>query len=105
MPRMRAEAAPVAVHANGIRRRRARTVRLLEIFRWFGVGRVTPFAMIRGRRRRLPGGCQTSLVRAFSRTPATPIKGCAADRKSTRLNSSHVKISYAVFCLKKKNQN
>src|SRR5436309_15624765 len=27
------------------------------------------------------------------------------DRKSTRLNSSHVKISYAVFCLKKKKQN
>src|SRR5690606_41855942 len=27
-----------------------------------------------------------------------------ADRKSTRLNSSHVKISYAVFCLKKKNK-
>src|SRR5690349_24726275 len=26
------------------------------------------------------------------------------DRKSTRLNSSHVEISYAVFCLKKKNQ-
>src|SRR5690606_42131845 len=26
----------------------------------------------------------------------------AKDRKSTRLNSSHVKISYAVFCLKKK---
>src|SRR5690625_6890519 len=26
----------------------------------------------------------------------------AADRKSTRLNSSHVAISYAVFCLKKK---
>src|SRR5436309_5896950 len=26
----------------------------------------------------------------------------AQDRKSTRLNSSHVKISYAVFCLKKK---
>src|SRR5690606_41884912 len=28
----------------------------------------------------------------------------AGDRKSTRLNSSHVKISYAVFCLKKKNK-
>src|SRR5690606_40366774 len=28
----------------------------------------------------------------------------AKDRKSTRLNSSHVKISYAVFCLKKKIQ-
>src|SRR5699024_12300347 len=27
----------------------------------------------------------------------------ASDRKSTRLNSSHVSISYAVFCLKKKN--
>src|SRR2546430_9201151 len=27
------------------------------------------------------------------------------DRKSTRLNSSHSQISYAVFCLKKKNRN
>src|SRR6266496_4793900 len=31
--------------------------------------------------------------------------GAAGDRKSTRLNSSHVEISYAVFCLKKKNSN
>src|SRR5207302_7080561 len=31
-----------------------------------------------------------------------PIAGRPQDRKSTRLNSSHVKISYAVFCLKKK---
>src|SRR5437870_8177168 len=31
-------------------------------------------------------------------------EACAiSDRKSTRLNSSHVAISYAVFCLKKKN--
>src|SRR3989442_3034657 len=29
--------------------------------------------------------------------------GGMVDRKSTRLNSSHVRISYAVFCLKKKN--
>src|SRR5699024_11369784 len=29
--------------------------------------------------------------------------GLSIDRKSTRLNSSHVSISYAVFCLKKKN--
>src|SRR5690606_40266769 len=47
-------------------------------------------------------------------TPATDTTGAtgdmppattdtsAIDRKSTRLNSSHVKISYAVFCLKKK---
>src|SRR5690606_41457344 len=30
--------------------------------------------------------------------------GGRIDRKSTRLNSSHVKISYAVFCLKKKTE-
>src|SRR5690606_4713087 len=29
------------------------------------------------------------------------VQGHGSDRKSTRLNSSHVKISYAVFCLKK----
>src|SRR5690349_23411524 len=33
---------------------------------------------------------------------AEPHRGIAEDRKSTRLNSSHVEISYAVFCLKKK---
>src|SRR5438874_7949559 len=31
-----------------------------------------------------------------------PIAESSGDRKSTRLNSSHVEISYAVFCLKKK---
>src|SRR2546430_8996232 len=33
------------------------------------------------------------------------IDAAAADRKSTRLNSSHSQISYAVFCLKKKKKN
>src|SRR5690554_7476864 len=33
------------------------------------------------------------------------VKDYQEDRKSTRLNSSHVRISYAVFCLKKKKQN
>src|SRR5437868_8109980 len=32
-------------------------------------------------------------------------RGHRRDRKSTRLNSSHVSISYAVFCLKKKKKN
>src|SRR5205085_3857079 len=33
------------------------------------------------------------------------VRGCLyGDRKSTRLNSSHSQISYAVFCLKKKNK-
>src|SRR5438270_9204823 len=36
----------------------------------------------------------------FVRLPR--IKGADLDRKSTRLNSSHSQISYAVFCLKKK---
>src|SRR5947209_15150127 len=35
-------------------------------------------------------------------TPQQVVRGAAKDRKSTRLNSSHANISYAVFCLKKK---
>src|SRR6266704_6012236 len=38
--------------------------------------------------------------RSGSPSPSLP---SSRDRKSTRLNSSHVSISYAVFCLKKKN--
>src|SRR5256885_10933570 len=34
----------------------------------------------------------------------SPLRASVEDRKSTRLNSSHLVISYAVFCLKKKNQ-
>src|SRR5207302_10360639 len=41
-----------------------------------------------------------SLVNAlYLKPPAEDRRVCAKDRKSTRLNSSHVKISYAVFCL------
>src|SRR3712207_7825689 len=36
------------------------------------------------------------------RLPAEAVFGQELDRKSTRLNSSHANISYAVFCLKKK---
>src|SRR2546430_13328514 len=35
--------------------------------------------------------------------PSSSPTPCSGDRKSTRLNSSHSQISYAVFCLKKKN--
>src|SRR5436309_5517084 len=44
-------------------------------------------------------GCRTCAKNAAD-TPQRGIRN--QDRKSTRLNSSHVKISYAVFCLKKK---
>src|SRR5690606_39868575 len=46
-----------------------------------------------------PGG------RDQGRAAAADSTGACRDRKSTRLNSSHVKISYAVFCLKKKKNN
>src|SRR5699024_11928486 len=39
---------------------------------------------------------------AVNRLPVIPSDHGLADRKSTRLNSSHVSISYAVFCLQKK---
>src|SRR2546430_6032057 len=54
------------------------------------------------------------LVRRPSPAPARPVPSVpvraavllslSLDRKSTRLNSSHSQISYAVFCLKKKNK-
>src|SRR5207302_8738775 len=45
----------------------------------------------------------SGLVRAAGGTTSVFIlTSFRSDRKSTRLNSSHVKISYAVFCLKKK---
>src|SRR5690242_21416350 len=41
-------------------------------------------------------------LHGLSAEPALLDQGPRADRKSTRLNSSHMSISYAVFCLKKK---
>src|SRR5690606_42058560 len=46
-------------------------------------------------------GCRPDRLQ-FRRCRDVGRQGLAEDRKSTRLNSSHVKISYAVFCLKKK---
>src|SRR5690606_42152282 len=58
----------------------------------------------------LPAGANQPPPAAGERNGASPPRPCwpetaqrQPDRKSTRLNSSHVKISYAVFCLKKKN--
>src|SRR5690606_42131026 len=61
--------------------RRASTLR-----RRSGSGRPRSWSSGRPGRRSSPGSRRTRVL----------------DRKSTRLNSSHVKISYAVFCLKKK---
>src|SRR5437868_13312295 len=51
--------------------------------------------------RRRGGGLRRSVRRDGSGLPRCSPRR-RADRKSTRLNSSHVSISYAVFCLKKK---
>src|SRR3712207_8290127 len=60
------------------------------------------YAEIRERVRAIAGGQEG--VHA-----TLPLQGCGhfimEDRKSTRLNSSHANISYAVFCLKKKKKN
>src|SRR5256886_6062084 len=45
----------------------------------------------------------TSMRHAFATLPEATTRTLEGDRKSTRLNSSHSQISYAVFCLKKKN--
>src|SRR5690606_41860198 len=58
------------------------------------------------RSRHLSGAWPAAAAEGEARTREGTLLGPALlskqDRKSTRLNSSHVKISYAVFCLKKK---
>src|SRR3712207_8686036 len=52
----------------------------------------------------MPGGSNFAVLRAADETSRDreALDGELRDRKSTRLNSSHANISYAVFCLKKK---
>src|SRR5262245_62330718 len=55
-----------------------------------------------------PSSCSTCSKRAISPAPSGVRRSAQwsapdRDRKSTRLNSSHLGMSYAVFCLKKKN--
>src|SRR6266540_4925894 len=60
-------------------------------------GRQPPPVLQVGARNRCPGGAVPGLLLRSCDSPARRL-----DRKSTRLNSSHITISYAVFCLKKK---
>src|SRR5437773_12568778 len=54
-----------------------------------------------------PAQVRPAVVRGPDRhaAQAVPPQDARQDRKSTRLNSSHITISYAVFCLKKKNND
>src|SRR2546427_5404871 len=71
--------------------------------------------LFRSEGRRRPAGGRPARERQRRRVPRARVGGEPAadrrsrllrgDRKSTRLNSSHSQISYAVFCLKKKKKN
>src|SRR2546430_9180673 len=58
-----------------------------------------PVGVVRGQEH----GDRRDVVRLTDATQRRLCHGAGLDRKSTRLNSSHSQISYAVFCLKKKN--
>src|SRR5207253_4796311 len=57
--------------------------------------------VIEDRRRRRRHSCDEIEVDRFAAFSPRRLEQNRGDRKSTRLNSSHVAISYAVFCLKK----
>src|SRR3712207_8964501 len=72
---------------------------------WLLASEYAPFERAKGMR--LPPRIATGRAVVFMGPPAggrSLVRGGAgaSDRKSTRLNSSHANISYAVFCLKKK---
>src|SRR5687768_17817515 len=72
-----------------------------------GAGAVAPWPAVRGRRHSLvavrPGGRPGTGAGGRGDRAVRPAElPVRPDRKSTRLNSSHGYISYAVFCLKKK---
>src|SRR2546430_12116128 len=74
---------------------------------------VQPVVVFRGRTALRPREAHQQRGRKSCRqceSPGRPHTSCTStprrrDRKSTRLNSSHSQISYAVFCLKKKKTN
>src|SRR2546430_10296589 len=67
----------------------------------------SPQAVLEVHRRYVATGCAVISTNTWSILSAPEVElrtgpGSTEDRKSTRLNSSHSQISYAVFCLKKK---
>src|SRR5437870_5360336 len=96
--------APRALHAAGAAREPACDAGGAVAGR-AGVGVRYPGSSGSDRRRsREPRSVTWLIKESFNMTVPQTLRTCT-DRKSTRLNSSHVAISYAVFCLKKKNKN
>src|SRR3712207_6947694 len=69
-----------------------------------GCARPEPSRRYPGGRSRRSAPCSAPPAATAALLPSDPSRR-AGDRKSTRLNSSHANISYAVFCLKKKINN
>src|SRR5690606_42042286 len=90
------------LHLHSFPTRRSSDLRLPYQPTRRSVGMDTGRSMVTSRDRRGPGAARSALP--FPRRWTSSRSG-PPDRKSTRLNSSHVKISYAVFCLKKKKIN
>src|SRR2546422_4024386 len=79
----------------------------LPIYEWYRHGQeVGEWAFGLTRADRSPKAALEAVREAFAQVPFWPELPWprVSDRKSTRLNSSHGYISYAVFCLKKKKQ-
>src|SRR5437868_8481374 len=70
--------------------------------RYSSAKRAVPVRRVQGTRQFHPSGARFHGWTHCGSKRCTPSVGTEGDRKSTRLNSSHVSISYAVFCLKKK---
>src|SRR5215469_2726937 len=102
---------PAREVVGGVQMRQEDALKILPI--------VNDWQLVPARRRRLPGTtppryepqarfCSSPHFRTGQPRPRSYTGGFddsnRADRKSTRLNSSHVESSYAVFCLKKKNK-
>src|SRR5207302_7878831 len=93
---------PLSPYATLFRSRIAAVIAVSDELGSTGLGEAAP----------LPGtsidtieDAQHAVTELAARMPfavESPAHATGIDRKSTRLNSSHVKISYAVFCLKKK---
>src|SRR5690606_42142227 len=98
LPSCRRPLAPVSVHCCGA----PRALRSFPTRRSSDLGRGTNYDVSPANR---SDHYDVSLGFAYDVNSAVNNSARGSDRKSTRLNSSHVKISYAVFCLKKKKKD
>src|SRR5690242_21423493 len=97
------------MHATDVRTALAEQRKVKSEQSWFGLVKktISEFSSDDAMTWAAAVACYTLLALAPLLVVAIKVASVAlgADRKSTRLNSSHMSISYAVFCLKKKNKH